>query len=141
MRDDANENDGLRHQGGGGGWGGVSTGQGCWWACRRGHRIVRHHVLGQGGGDDDDRAKDGQGLCIVDGRCLIDNTEDGNVETATGWVPYKVRDVLYAGGRPEDGIILSGGTTMRTEVLEVPAVNGGWTALLDKGQATGGGGE
>ena len=49
------------------------------------------------------------------------------------------RDVSHAGGRPEDGIILSGGTTMRTEVLEVPAVNGGWTALLDEGQATGGG--
>jgi hypothetical protein len=25
-----------------------------------------------------------------------------------------------------------------SEVLEVPAVNGGWTALLDKGHATGG---
>ena len=28
---------------------------------------------------------------------------------------------------------------MRTEVLGVPAVNGGWTAVLNKGQATGGG--
>jgi hypothetical protein len=107
MRDDANG--GLRHQGGGGGWDGVSTGQGCWWACRRrrGHRIVRHHVSGQGGGDDNARAKDGQGLCIVDGGCLIDNAEDGNVMTATGWVPYMARDVSYAGGRPKDGIILS----------------------------------
>jgi len=87
MRDDANEDDGLRHQGGGAGWGRVSTGQGCWWACRRGHRIVRHHVSGQGGGDDDDRAKDRRGLCIVDGGCLIDNAEDGNIETANGWVP------------------------------------------------------
>ena len=26
MRDDANADGGLRHQGGGGGWGGVSTG-------------------------------------------------------------------------------------------------------------------
>ena len=94
-----------------------------------------------GGGDDDDRAKDGQGLCIVYGGCLIDNAEDGNVETATGWVPYKVRNVLYVGGRPEEVIILSGGTTMRTDVPEVRAVNEGWTALLDKGQATGGGGE
>ena len=30
---------------------------------------------------------------------------------------------------------------MRTEVLKVPAVHGGWTALLNKGQATGGAGK
>jgi len=58
----------------------------------------------RGGGDDGDWAKDGRGLCIIDGGCLINNAEDGNVETATGWVLYKARDVLYAGGRPEDGI-------------------------------------
>jgi hypothetical protein len=113
MRDDANKDGGLRHQGGGGRWGGKSTGQGCWWTCHRGHCIVRHHVSGLGGGDDNAWAKDDQGLCIVDGGCLINNAKDGNVETATGWVPYKARDMSYVGGRPEDGIILSGRTMMR----------------------------
>ena len=92
-----------------------------------------------GGGDDNTQAEDGRGLCIIDVGCLIDDAEDGNVETATGWVPYEARDVAYARGRLEDGIILSGGMTMRTEVLKVPAVNGGWTVLLNKGQDTGGG--
>ena len=53
-----------------------------------------------GGGDDDTRAKDGRGLCIIDGGYLIEDAED-----AAGWVPYEVRDVSYAGGQPEDRII------------------------------------
>ena len=40
-----------------------------------------------GGGDDDDWAKDRQGLCIVDGGCLINNAEDRNIEMVNGWVP------------------------------------------------------
>jgi hypothetical protein len=80
---------------------------------------------GGGRGDDDAQAKDGQGLCIIDGGCLINDAEDGNVQTTTGLVPYKARDKSYAGGQPKDGIILLGGTTMKTEVLKVPTVNGG----------------